>query len=62
MNEFNQRLNEVENHLQHNDLDLGYRRYCERAYGSSKLDRLTGSLSCHHQGDTLVFFKEEIKK
>ena len=26
MNEFNQRLNEVENHLQHNDLDLGYRR------------------------------------
>ena len=26
MNEFTQRLNEVENHLQHNDLDLGYRR------------------------------------
>ncbi|GEM53237.1 hypothetical protein EB1_30270 [Empedobacter brevis NBRC 14943 = ATCC 43319] len=26
MNEFNQRLNEVENHLQYNDLDLGYRR------------------------------------
>ncbi|MFV0194183.1 ABC transporter ATP-binding protein [Empedobacter falsenii] len=26
MNEFNQRLNEVENHLNHNDLDLGYRR------------------------------------
>ena len=26
MNEFNQRLNEVENHLQHNDLGLGYRR------------------------------------
>ena len=26
MNEFEQRLNEVENHLLHNDLDLGYRR------------------------------------
>lgn len=26
MNEFTQRLNEVENHLHHNDLDLGYRR------------------------------------
>lgn len=26
MNEFNQRLEEVENHLQHQDLDLGYRR------------------------------------
>ena len=26
MNEFSQRLDEVENHFIHNDLDLGYRR------------------------------------